>query len=466
LLRFFKINDPYRLVAVLLFTGLLSIPLFVSPEDITIQQLKNFVLGEAITDGKTMYVQVFDQTPILYAWILGCLDFVFGRSIVASKVVSLLIIFFQASYFSMVLIKNKVYSENNYLPALIFVVISFFSFDMTWVTPELLGAGFLLLAIDNLFKEVEFKTQRDETILNLGLWIGLASLIIFSYSIFLIGTLLILIAFTRLTLRRGLVLVFGFLLPHALIILPYYFWGHLPFLISNFYAPNFSLHTDSLMSMVSIFKLGSLVIAYLLSSWFILNREARFTKYQSQILQVMFLWLVLACVEIIFTRERTPHSFITLLPPLTYFVTHYLLLIRRRWIGEMMLWTFIIAVPLIALLARNGTFSSIDYSKLEIPELKKNHVFKEKKVLILSDEIAVYQNNKMASYFLNWNLSKDVFDHPEYFENVIWVSDSFDEDLPQVIIDPQDRMKKFFERLPNYKKRYKREGDLYKLISN
>lgn len=466
MLRFFKINDPYRLVAVLLFTGLLSIPLFVSPEDITIQQLKNFVLGEAITDGKTMYVQVFDQTPILYAWILGCLDFVFGRSIVASKVVSLLIIFFQASYFSMVLIKNKVYSENNYLPALIFVVISFFSFDMTWVTPELLGAGFLLLAIDNLFKEVEFKTQRDETILNLGLWIGLASLIIFSYSIFLIGTLLILIAFTRLTLRRGLVLVFGFLLPHALIILPYYFWGHLPFLISNFYAPNFSLHTDSLMSMVSIFKLGSLVIAYLLSSWFILNREARFTKYQSQILQVMFLWLVLACVEIIFTRERTPHSFITLLPPLTYFVTHYLLLIRRRWIGEMMLWTFIIAVPLIALLARNGTFSSIDYSKLEIPELKKNHVFKEKKVLVLSEEIAVYQNNKMASYFLNWNLSKDVFDHPEYFENVIWVSDSFDEDLPQVIIDPQDRMKKFFERLPNYKKRYKREGDLYKLISN
>lgn len=466
MLRFFKINDPYRLVAVLLFTGLLSIPLFVSPEDITIQQLKNFVLGEAITDGKTMYVQVFDQTPILYAWILGCLDFVFGRSIVASKVVSLLIIFFQASYFSMVLIKNKVYSENNYLPALIFVVISFFSFDMNWVTPELLGAGFLLLAIDNLFKEVEFKTQRDETILNLGLWIGLASLIIFSYSIFLIGTLLILIAFTRLTLRRGLVLVFGFLLPHALIILPYYFWGHLPFLISNFYAPNFSLHTDSLMSMASIFKLGSLVIAYLLSSWFILNREARFTKYQSQILQVMFLWLVLACVEIIFTRERTPHSFITLLPPLTYFVTHYLLLIRRRWIGEMMLWTFTIAVPLIALLARNGTFSSIDYSKLEIPELKKNHVFKEKKVLILSDEIAVYQNNKMASYFLNWNLSKDVFDHPEYFENVIWVSDSFDEDLPQVIIDPQDRMKKFFERLPNYKKRYKREGDLYKLISN
>jgi hypothetical protein len=466
LLRFFKINDPYRLVAVLLFTGLLSIPLFVSPEDITIQQLKNFVLGEAITDGKTMYAQIFDQTPILFAWILGILDFVFGRSIVASKVVSLLIIFFQASYFSMVLIKNKVYSENNYLPALIFVVISFFSFDLTWVTPELLGAGFLLLAIDNLFKEVEFKTQRDETILNLGLWIGLASLIIFSYSIFLIGTLLILIAFTRLTLRRGLVLIFGFLLPHLLVILPYYFWGHLPFLITNFYAPNFTFHTDSLMSMSSIFKLGSLVIFYLLSSWFILNREARFTKYQSQILQVMFLWLVLACVEIIFTRERTPHSFVTLLPPLTYFVSHYLLLIRRRWIGEMMLWSFVIGVPLLSLLGRNGTFSSIDYSKLEIPALKKNLVFKEKKVLVLSDDFSVYKNNQMASYFLNWNLSREVFDHPEYFENVIWVSDSFDEDLPQIIIDPQDRMKKFFDRLPNYKNRYRREGELYKLISN
>lgn len=466
LLRFFKINDPYRLIAVLVLTGILSIPLFVSPEAVTIQQLKNFVLGEAIMDGKTMYAEVFDQTPIFFAWILGCLDFVFGRSAVAFKIVALLIIFFQAAYFSIVLIRNKVYSENNYLPALIFVVISFFSFDLIWVTPELLGAGFLLLAIDNLFKEVEFKTQRDETILNLGLWIGLASLIIFSYSIFLPGAVLILIAFTRLTLRRGSMLVFGFLLPHALVLLSFYFWGNLPYLISNFYKPNIPFHSESVVGLFSILKLASIVIAYLLFSWVMVNREARFTKYQSQILQVMFLWFVVACVEIIFTRERTPHSFITFLPPLTYFISHYLLLIRRRALGELTLWLFILLIPALSFLARKDYFQSIDYSKLKVSNSQYSTRFSKKKLLVLTDDLSVYQSNRMGSYFLDWKRSKEIFDNPDYFENVVLVYDSFEKDLPDVIIDPEDRMKKFFERLPKYKNKFKKEGEFYLKTSN
>ena len=466
MLRFFKYNDPYRLLAVLIFTCLLSIPFFIWPASLTIQQLKDFLVGEAVADGKTMYVQVVDSTPILYAWILGILNFVFGRSMIAFKIIALLILFFQASYFSMVLIRNKVYTESNYLSALIYVVIAFFFFDVIWISPELLGSGFLLLAINNLFKEVEFKTQRDETILNLGLWIGLASLIIFSYTIFLFGSLIILMLFTRLNLRRAFLMIFGFLLPHILIMLSFYFWGHLNFLIDYFYKPNLFWSSHPLVNLLSIAKLGSVVIAYLLFSWFMLNREARFTKYQSQILQVMYVWLLIAVIEIIFARERTPHSFITLLPPLTYFISHYLLLIRRKWIAEMMLWIFLSGVPSIGILAQKGSFTSIDYSKFKIAESKYANQFKDKRILVLADELSVLANNKPASYFLNWQLSKEVFDHPDYYENVILVSDSFDKDQPEIIIDPENKMEKFFDRLPKFKTQYKKEGDTYRLISN
>jgi hypothetical protein len=466
LLRFFRYNDPYRLLAVLVIMCLLSTPFFIWPVAITVQQLKQFLVGEAVSDGKSMYVQVFDQTPLLYAWILGILDFVFGRSAGAFKVIALLILFFQASYFSMVLIRNKVYAENNYLSALIFAVIAFFSFDVIWVSPELLGAGFLLLAIDNLFKEVEFKTQRDEIILNLGLWIGLASLIIFSYTVFLFGAFIVLIIFTRLTLRRGLLLGFGFLLPHGLIIISYFFLCHLNFLISNFYVPNLTSGSHTLISMWMVVKLASVVIVYLLFSWFVVNREARFTKYQSQILQVMFLWLLIALIEIIFTRERTPHSFLTLLPSLSYFISHYLLLIKRKWLGEMMLWIFVVSVPLVGVLAARGYFESIDYTGFRIPESKFAIRFKSQRILVLTDDLSAFLNNRSASYFLDWNLSKEVFNHPEYFENVIWIADSFEKDLPEIIIDPEDKMSKFFDRLPTYKELYKRDGEVYKLISN
>ncbi len=466
MLRFFKYNDPYRLFAVLIFVCLLSIPYFVWLAPVTAQQLKDFLIGEAVADGKTMYVQVIDQTPILYAWILGILNFVFGRSTIAFKIIALLILFFQAAYFSMVLIRNKVYTESNYLSALIYVVIAFFSFDVIWITPELLGSGFLLLAINNLFKEVEFKTQRDETILNLGLWIGLASMIIFSYTVFLFGSLIILSLFTRLSARRALMMFFGFLLPHILIMLSFYFWGNLNFLMDYFYKPNLSWSSQQLMSLLSIVKVGSVVIAYLLFSWFMLNREARFTKYQSQILQVMYLWLLIAIVEVIFTRERTPHSFITLLPPLTYFISHYLLLIKRKWLAEMMLWIFLLAIPIIGILAQRDTFISIDYSKLKIAESEYASQFKGKHVLILKEDISVFTNNKAASYFLNWRLSKEVFENPDYYENVILVSDSFERDQPEIIIDPENKMGKFFDRLPQYKTQYKKEGEVYTKISN
>ena len=75
-----------------------------------------------------------------------------------------------------------------------------------------------------------------------------------------------------------------------------------------------------------------------------LNREARLTKYQSQLLQIMFVWLLIAIVELIVSGKMTPARVITFAPPLSYFTSHYLLLIRRKWIGEMMLWTFILGI--------------------------------------------------------------------------------------------------------------------------
>lgn len=466
MLRFFKYNDPYRLLAVLVFTGLLSIPFFVWPAAITVQQLKDFLVGEAVADGKTMYVQTVDQTPILYAWVMGILNFVFGRSPVAFKIIALFIFFFQAAYFSIVLVRNKVFAENNYLSALVFVVIAFFSFDDIWVTPELLGSGFLLLAINNLFKEVEFKTQRDETILNLGLWVGLASLIIFSYSIFLIGSLIVLLLFTRLSLRRGLLLIFGFALPHLLLIISFYFWGNLNFLYDYFYKPNLGWSSISLVSLWSIFNLGLLILAYGMFALFMLNREARFTKYQSQILQVMFVWLLIASIEIVFVRERTPHSFIVLFPSIAYFITHYLLLIRRKWLGEITLWIFCLGSPAISTFAQGGRLRSVDYTKLFISESQYSKQFDGKRILALVDDKSVFLKNRSASYFLDWNLSKEVFDHPDYFESVIMVSDSFDKDQPDIIIDPHDKMGKFFDRLPKYKGQYKKEREIYFRISN
>ncbi|QLH32975.1 MAG: hypothetical protein HWD62_11605 [Cyclobacteriaceae bacterium] len=109
--------------------------------------------------------------------------------------------------------------------------------------------------------------------------------------------------------------------------------------------------------------LSAIPIVYFFFSLIMLNREARLTKYQSQLLQIMFLWLLIAVVEIAVAGNMAPHRVITYAPPLAYFISHFILLIRRKWIAELLLWGFAAGIVTVAYLARYDKIDSIDYQK-------------------------------------------------------------------------------------------------------
>jgi hypothetical protein len=207
-------------------------------------------------------------------------------------------------------------------------------------------------------------------------------------------------------------------------------------------------------------------ILYFVLSLFMLNREAHFTKYQSQLLQVMFLWLLVAAVENVATRARTPHSFFTFIPPFAYFISHYLLLIRRKRIAEMMLWIFLVGLLTMNWATRKGKVSTVNFATLFPSSTPDLPMIKEKRVLVLGDEFGVYSKNEMAGYFLNWNLSKEIFEHPEFFQNVVFIHQCFRQDPPDVIFDKQNLLQPFLEKIPRMKSQFRQEGDKYYRINN
>jgi hypothetical protein len=269
------------------------------------------------------------------------------------------------------------------------------------------------------------------------------------------------LAFARISIRKTFLLFFGFLFPHALIIAFYYFKDGLPELFNSFYSANFTLTTVALVSWSSLFWLSLTILVYFFFSIMMLSREARFTRYQSQLLQVMIIWLLIALLNIVVARERSPHSFITLVPSLAYFISHYLLLIRRKWIAEMMLWLLIIIIVGIGALARWNKLDRVDYATLLVKTQIKEADVKGKRILVLSDRMDLYQNNKMAGYFLNWNLSKETFELNHYYHDLVLINESFQKDPPDVIIDEQNRMKTIFSRLPLIAAKYERKGNRY-----
>ncbi|MFM8912681.1 MAG: hypothetical protein ACKOE6_07180, partial [Flammeovirgaceae bacterium] len=386
-----------------------------------------------------------------------------GRSVAARHVFALFCIFFSAAYFSILLVNNKAYNENTYLPAFVFAVLCSCSFDFFQFSPQLAASIVLLFALNNLFKEIEFRVQRDETVFNLGLFLGIASLLVFTYVIFLVGTVIILLVFTRISLRKVLLLMVGFLLPHTMLLTFYWYGDHHQAFIQYFYVANFTLSNASLINAKSLWVLEAVPLVYFVLSLVMLNREARFTKYQSQLLQVMLLWMTVASVEIIFTRQRTPHSFITLVPSLTYFISHYLLLIRRKRIAETMLWVFVLGILTVSWLAKAGKLSTISYANLLVAEKSKGSI-EGMRILNLDEDVTIYQHNKAAGFFLNAELSQSVSRHPEYFENVLLMQQSFEKDAPDVILDKNDYMQPFFQRMPKWRTQYVREGGYYRRL--
>ncbi len=453
MLRYFRINDPYRLLGMLVLLILIYLPLFIDAPGMTIPELKSLIIGEKISEGNLPYTGLVDSTAPLTSLFYGFLDLVFGKSLLARHILSFFILFTQSAFLGFMLINRKAFNENTFVPSFLFSILAFFSFDTLALSGELIGSGFLLLALNNLFREIEFRTQRSETVFNIGLFISLASLCSFSFVMHLLSVIAIMIFYTRSTLRGFLLLLFGFSLPQLIMISLYYLNDHMPVLLEFYYLPNLSTITDKLVNTSSMITLGAIPVFYLLVSVVMLNREARFTKYQSQLLQGMFFWMILSFFQIYYANDFRPQNFIIIIPSLCFFITHFLLLIRRKRFAEISLLILLGGVITTSYMARYNKFESVKYDKLIVS--KTSPKVTGKRILQLDDDFTIYQYNKLATPFFNWNLSQSVFAHPDYYENVITVYKSFQADTPEVILDKHNVMPDFFNRIPALKSQYK-----------
>lgn len=459
LLRYFRINDPYRLLGLLIIFLLICLPLFIDSPSITYPELKSLIIGEKVHEGHALYTEVVDSTAPLAGWFDGILDICFGRSILARHIVAFIIIFLQASYLGIVFANQKAFAEGTYIPSLVYVVSFMFSFDTLSLTPELLGAGALLPALNSLFKEIEFREQKNEVIFNLGLYISLASLFAFSYSVFLIGAILSLSIFTRSTPRKYILLATGFLLPHLLLNSIYFLKNGVTELWQYYYLPNLGYQSVHYITNGSLWILLVLPLVFMVVAVFMMNREARLSKYQTQLVQAMFLWTIFSFFQVLYSKDFRPQNFVTMIPGYSFFVTHFLLIIPKKRLAEICLRSLLIGTVSMCYLARYDVLDQVNYNLLLVPQGKSTH--SGERLLVLDDAWDIYKDNQLASPFFNWNLAKVVFTRPDYYENVIKVYEGFKSDPPDVIRDRNDLMRPFFARVPELKNSYRRDGMYY-----
>ena len=421
------------------------------------------LVGEKLAGGSKLYTDVWVNMAPLSSWAYGLLAYLFGRSQLAYELIALVLVFFQCFLFNRLLLRNKAYNENTYIPGLIYAVLISYFFDFFTLSPVLIGLTFILLALDHIFSHVEVRAKRDEKILNIGIYLGVASLFHLPFIVFVPATLLIFVFFTGTIIRRYVLVLFGFSLPFLLIGCYFLIVGRFNDLLYNFLFSSLfeKIWYFPLMSTLVLFVIP---LVFLIMAWIRLGQRGRMTNYQSRLSQSMFIWFFFSVIFIIISDVHSPNLYQIFVPVLGYYLGHYFLLFRRKFLAEISFSILFISM----ILLNHGTYFKyifteryIDTSSYTV-NLQEDNGLKDKHVLVLGESLTPYYKNTMATPFLSWKLSKRVFSNLTYYDNLTTILAGFKKDMPEVIIDENNIMPDIMSNIPYLEKKYaKGQGNTY-----
>lgn len=204
MLSYFKKNDPYRIVGLLLIilvTRTLFILLFNTDG-----------WSRAMDDDGPLSTGITHAGPIanllliaLSSINLEVLDLILAGGLILLNGILLNSIF----------IRNASFQESSYVPAAIYIILMSTSKDFYYLSPALLGSSFLLISLNYLFYHIKYR-GTEENILSTGFTIGLAGLCYYPFLWFYLMVLVIYLLYSGTITRRYFLLTWGFVLPPLL----------------------------------------------------------------------------------------------------------------------------------------------------------------------------------------------------------------------------------------------------------
>lgn len=131
-----------------------------------------------------------------------------------------------------------------------------------------------------------------------------------------------------------------------------------------------------------------------------------------------------------------------------------------------MLWLFLGGIVSVNLLSRSGRISAVNYEGLFPQQVSSQPQVTDKRVMVLEEGLTVYQQNSLGGYFLDWELSAPLFNDLTKYDHVEIISSCFKEDPPDMILDSKNLMEAVIQRVPAIGMMYRRDGEVYRKISN
>ena len=425
-------------------------------DGVAIYELKWLLLGEWLGNGFQMYSEAFDYTGPIAAFVYKFLNAVFGRSYFSHYALSSLLIIYQAAIFNQLLLKNKAYQENSYMPAFLYVVLMISVPDFMALSPQLMSLTFILLALRNVLRRIDNQVT-DELFLNSGIFVGIATMIYLPASVFLLVFLVSLIWFSSAVSRRILLYLFSFGLVFVLCSL-YFFWrGDLSMFLDSFIWENLLMSANSQLDSMDIFLMsigiGVIFVLGVFKTW----SSVRLTNFQQKIQQVIWLVFFGALGTFFLSNEKAMHELVFMVPVIAYFWVYYFLFIRRRIFQTIM--------PPILIFGLIG-YSLLWYGTSSGKMLAAQDVARTQSTMVLGESLSIYLNQEVLSPCFDKRMCERGFEGLDYYSSATRLYQIFDRSKPEIIIDQMGVMQKVIFRFPEVDRTYRKRGTEYVRISN
>lgn len=447
------------LFVLILGTLLSVIAVFLSPP-MSVYYARILLDAKKVSSGFVMYRDIYDHAGIIPVYLNAFLISIGASGI--SKLIGALIIVANAIYLNYVVDRFRLLEERSFVPALVALIFGFSIYQGLELNAFLLGNFFILFALSELLKLGEEGTDAAHNSFMAGSFIGLAFFCDQAFLLFFLGGCIGLFYYSKAVKQHILMMIAGIFFPFIFFLIFYLFAGAQDYFF-RYFLYRYFVQNESSGGATFMTLLPWIVITLVALMLYGVKRAGiSFKNYTSKAHQLIIFLLFLGIGVMLFTKEHTLSSGMLLVNPMAFLGSFYLLYIKRKWIAEgIVLLLFSLPVFFHFYTEYNPLISNENIEKGNITPFPQKY---DAPVLVLAYEPGMYLNNDHASCFTNWKLEQKSFLNLNKPGNLEKIYLGITREYPYYIYDPNDIFIRIQDRIPLFRKKYKRlDSKTYRL---
>lgn len=425
-----------------------------------VPELEWMLIGEKLARGFIMYRDVWYPLEPFSAGAYWIIVSLIGKNQYALELISIGLVFIQALFCNLIANNAMMYKEKNTFPALLYILFANLFFDFYSLSPVLLGLTFMFPALYFALIQIKFRLA-NETMLYIGILIGIASLFYLPFIFFLLVFIASFLFFSAGSIRKYFLLLCGFGLPITFVALYYSFNHGLDDLISTLIDSYLTIPARKYTEyrLMGIISLVPMLLT--LFSFGAITSISAYIHFQYNVFKLVIFWLACGIFTLFISLAFSPFQLLILAPALAYLGSHYFMLAKKKWPAEISFWILIIGIALVNFIYLRRYNSGADkqaFKALVVTESKNKPSvsLENKKILVVGYEPGLYKQSALATPFLSWDLSSREFLNLNNFRVLSTIYKGFQNDMPDVIIDNKGIMESVFFRIPVLAKEYEK----------